>query len=49
VQWVDPGTLAAHTYWKHSPNALLRFHIGLEDIDDLIDDLKQAANYLPRT
>ena len=49
VQWVDPGTLAAHSYWKHSPNALLRFHIGLEDVDDLITDLKQAANYLPRT
>jgi cystathionine beta-lyase len=48
VQWVDPGALASHSYWKHSPNALLRLHIGLEDIDDLIDDLKQAANYLPR-
>ncbi len=48
VQWVDPGALASHSYWKHSPNALLRFHIGLEDVDDLIDDLKQAANYLPR-
>ena len=48
VQWVDPGALASHSYWKHSPNALLRFHIGLESVDDLITDLKQAANYLPR-
>lgn len=48
VQWVDPGALASHSYWKHSPNALLRVHIGLESVDDLINDLKQAANYLPR-
>jgi cystathionine beta-lyase len=42
VQWVDPHTLAAHAYWQHNPNALIRLHIGLESASDLIADLSQA-------
>ena len=42
VQWVDPASLAPHTYWQHNPHALIRLHIGLESVDDLTNDLGQA-------
>lgn len=42
VQWVEPGTLSSHRYWKHHEHALIRLHIGLESTEDLIADLKHA-------
>lgn len=42
VQWVEPGSLSSHQYWKHHQHALIRLHIGLESVDDLTADLKQA-------
>jgi cystathionine beta-lyase len=42
VQWVEPGSLSSHQYWKHHEHALIRLHIGLESVDDLTADLKQA-------
>ena len=42
VQWVEPGSLAPHTYWKNNPHAVIRLHIGLESTTDLIEDLSQA-------
>ena len=44
VQWVDPGTLAAHAYWTGTGHALIRLHIGLESTLDLIEDLSQALD-----
>jgi len=42
VQLVDPGTLRMHSYWGDSTHPLLRLHVGLEHIDDLLADLEQA-------
>lgn len=44
VQWVDPGALASHTYWTGKDRALVRLHIGLESVQDLIEDLGQALD-----
>jgi len=32
--------LRSHTGWEHGP--VIRLHIGLEDVEDLIADLQQA-------
>lgn len=42
VQWVEPGSLAPHTYWANNPHAVIRLHIGLESTADIIEDLTQA-------
>ena len=42
VQWVTPGALAGHAYWQPADQAVLRLHVGLESVDDLIADLSQA-------
>lgn len=47
VQWVSPDVLNNHRYWTESGKALVRLHIGLENIDDLIADLDQALAALP--
>lgn len=46
VQWVSPATLKHHSYWQEQGKALIRLHIGLEDVDDLIQDLAQALDSL---
>ena len=46
VQWVDPGVLSAHAYWTGKGHALIRLHIGLESVQDLIEDLGQALDKL---
>lgn len=47
VQWVNPEVLKNHRYWQEEGKALIRLHIGLESIDDLIADLDQALSTLP--
>jgi cysteine-S-conjugate beta-lyase len=47
VQWVNPASVAPHSYWSEPGLGLLRLHIGLESIDDIIADLDQALNCLP--
>lgn len=47
VQWVNPAVLDNHAYWTEQGLALVRLHIGLEDTDDLIEDLEQALSILP--
>lgn len=42
VQWVDRSSLGSHGYWQGGENAVIRLHIGLENPQDLIDDLTQA-------
>ena len=46
VQWVRPSSLVTHSYasneLRSGETQLIRLHIGLEDADDLIADLKQA-------
>ena len=42
VQLVNPAAIAGHSYWQDGDAVLLRFHIGLENADDLIADLSQA-------
>lgn len=45
VQYVEPAQLEPHDYWrKNAPQggALVRLHIGLESVDDVIADLTQA-------
>lgn len=46
VQWVRPEGLVNHSYTsdelRHGETQLVRLHIGLEDVDDLIADLQQA-------
>lgn len=42
VQLVNPAAIADHSYWVDGDAALLRFHIGLEQVEDLIADLQQA-------
>ena len=44
VQWVSPTVLEAHSYWTEQGKALVRLHIGLEDVADLIEDLTQALD-----
>lgn len=47
VQWVNPEVLKNHRYWQEKGKAVVRLHIGLENIDDLITDLDQALSVLP--
>lgn len=42
VQLVDKNSVASHSYWGHDNAVLLRLHIGLENVDDLIADLTRA-------
>jgi len=44
VQWVDLKALAGHGYWHQADHAVLRLHVGLEAMDDLIADLAQALD-----
>lgn len=47
VQWVSPAVLKNHSYWQERDLALVRLHIGLEAVEDLIADLEQAFECLP--
>lgn len=47
VQWVNPDVLKNHRYWQEQGKAVIRLHIGLENVDDLIADLDQALSVLP--
>ena len=42
IQWVDRPTLENHAYWSREDNQIIRLHIGLESVIDLVDDLDQA-------
>lgn len=42
VQWVSPSALQSHSYWAEPGKALIRLHIGLENVEDLIQDIDQA-------
>src|SRR5690606_24520649 len=45
VQWVDTAALRNHAYFGDAANSgaqVVRLHIGLESVDDLIADLQQA-------
>lgn len=42
VQWVSPSALSSHRYWNEGDRAVVRLHIGLESVEDLIADLDQA-------
>jgi len=47
VQWVNTNTLKNHSYWKEHEKALIRLHIGLENVDDIIQDIDQALAKIP--
>ncbi len=47
VQWINPDVLKNHHYWAEQGKALVRLHIGLENVEDLIADLDQALAVLP--
>lgn len=47
VQWVHPASLTTHRAWQGGQNGVLRLHIGLEAVEDLIADLDQAIRLLP--
>ncbi|NLY64063.1 MAG: cystathionine beta-lyase [Alcaligenaceae bacterium] len=42
IQWVDRPTLENHAYWNRQDSQIIRLHIGLEGVEDLIADLNQA-------
>ncbi|WP_028357299.1 trans-sulfuration enzyme family protein [Brackiella oedipodis] len=42
VQLVWTSALKQHSYWQEDDTQVLRLHIGLEDVNDLIADLSQA-------
>lgn len=42
VQLVEAGSLTHHSYWHDQQLPLLRLHVGLEQVDDLIADLEHA-------
>jgi len=45
VQFVDVKSLGGHTYWGEigsERGVVVRLHIGLEAVDDVIEDLRQA-------
>ena len=46
VTVVAPERLADHAQWNGA-GAVLRLHVGLEDVDDLIADLAQALQHAP--
>lgn len=45
VQLVDKAAVAGHGYWQDNGHALVRLHVGLEAVDDLIADLAQALDH----
>jgi len=47
VQLVSPTALQGHRYWSHGDRAVIRLHVGLEAVEDLIADLDQAFSALP--
>lgn len=42
VQLVDINAIKQHSYWDNSDNQVIRLYVGLENADDLINDLDQA-------
>jgi len=44
VRLVEPASLAQHGYWQRGGEAVVRLHIGLESVRDLIADLAQALD-----
>jgi len=44
VQLVEHSALDVHGYWDRRPNAVIRFHAGLEAPADLIADLERALD-----
>ncbi|MFA5490409.1 MAG: PLP-dependent aspartate aminotransferase family protein, partial [Candidimonas sp.] len=44
VQLVDHDALASHGYWDRQGHAVVRLHVGLESVDDLIADIGQALD-----
>lgn len=46
VQLVEPAALANHSYWNPENGFLIRLHIGLEQVEDLVADLAQARQQL---
>ena len=44
VQLVEHAPLAQHSYWGGGNNAVVRLHIGLEAVEDLVADLAQALD-----
>lgn len=48
VQWVSPAAVQTHSYWNETGKGLLRLHIGLESVQDIIADLDQALGTLGR-
>ncbi|ETD70036.1 cystathionine beta-lyase [Pelistega indica] len=44
VDMVDVSFLKNHAYWNASYPSLVRLHIGLESVEDLIADLSQALD-----
>lgn len=42
VQLISPSALASHSYWQGGERPVIRLHVGLESVDDLIADLRQA-------
>ncbi len=44
VQLVDHDALTSHGYWDRQGHAVVRLHVGLESVDDLIADIGQALD-----
>lgn len=44
VQLVEPSSIATHAYWTTPDLQVVRLHIGLESVDDLIADIGQALD-----
>lgn len=44
VQYVEPGLVAPHSYWGNDNLPLIRMHTGLENVDDLIADVRAALD-----
>lgn len=42
IQLVEPGALKPHSYWPNDGHPVVRLHIGLEAVTDLIADLDRA-------
>ncbi|TAM86409.1 MAG: cystathionine beta-lyase [Candidimonas sp.] len=45
VELVDTAAVSGHSYWTGAGHALVRLHVGLEAVDDLIADLAQALDH----
>ena len=44
VEMVGTDYMPQHAYWNKDYPSLVRLHIGMEYVGDLIDDLEQALN-----